>query len=340
MGFYVPWVIDGSKHPARLFRRTYQQHEGEGSGVSRPGDLKVEALTVPGTGFRVAPGGGVAQSRDTSGSSRESYGPINDQEIIVSGVPGTGSSGGRRDLVILEITDPEMESVTYPPPADPRGTGGWLDGASFCRITVIPGVGASVTRLEDVSDPAYANVTGVTLAAINWPASTGTITAAMIEDLREVHRPKSDRVLRTRALSGVESDDLTVSAAAGQTWPGLGSDLWGPIKIPSWATHVRGLVRWNGVLLNGDAWGDVWLRIGTGATRFESTRFDSVASGGNQRTVIEASGGTYLPVAMRGTEQRFYPIGRKDAGSAGSSVVRLDKSSSLTLDVEFYQATV
>ena len=121
MGLYVPYVIDGSKHSARLFRRAFQKQVGDGSGVDRPGDLKVSALNVPGPGFRVAPGGGVAQSRDTSAAARESYGPELDQELVVSDVPGTGSQSGRRDLVILEITDPEMESKEYPKPTTDEG---------------------------------------------------------------------------------------------------------------------------------------------------------------------------------------------------------------------------
>ncbi|UOQ56066.1 hypothetical protein MUN78_10155 [Leucobacter allii] len=331
VNFMTPYAMDGTVIPGAGLRRQLQQSAGEGSGVIWPGDLRVSELDVPGPGIKIAAGDDIIQSRNP-GSLRESYGVSLPTDGTVDGIPGTGSGGSgvvRRDMVIHEILDPNAAKHFTDPATLP---GVWS------TIAIVQGVPLTATDVDDV--PALADVTAYCLATIDYEASTATITNEMITNRRELHRPKSDRVLRTRALSGVESDDLTATAQPGQTWPGLGSNLWGPILIPSWATHVRGLVRWNGVLLNGDAWGDVWLRIGTGAVRFESTRFDSVASGGNQRTVIEASGSTAIPEAMRGTEQRFYPIGLKNSGSAPSSMVRLDKSSSLTLDVEFYQAAV
>lgn len=248
----VPWAIHHSEHSARLARVMTQLVAGDGSGVSRPADLRVRPLNVPGNGFRVAPGGGTAQSRDTDASARESYTPLLGRELTVTDVPGTGSGETRRDLVILEITDPAMQSVTYPAPTDPEYTGGWLDGDNFNRITVIPNVGASVTSLDQITTGYYAHVTGITLAAINWPKSTGTITAAMIEDLRELQNPRRSEVVFARPR--VAADDspqnyLTASVTTGgEYFPGGGGyENEFTVDVPEWATRMVIDARWMAV---------------------------------------------------------------------------------------------
>lgn len=320
MALLVPWVIDGAKHSARLFRREHQQMVGVGSGVSRPGDLKVSALAVPGAGFRVAAGGGTAQSRDTDSTERESYAPINDAQISVLDLPGTGSSGGRRDLVILEITDPEMSSVSYPAPVEPKGTGAWLDGATFNRITVIPGVGAGVTSLNQITTGAFANVTGITLAAINYPPSTATITNAMIEDLREVQLPREKTVVRAFGVGGT-ADKLTALGAypaGGTTWPNQTmAETNFRIDIPEWATQASVIMTVAGVQMNnvttlgGDAAGWFWVQLGLSAdpsvVRTEPTRWDADAKAAQHRTVFRTADTITIPAGLRGTTQRFVP---------------------------------
>jgi hypothetical protein len=276
MGFLVPHVINGSKHSARLFRRTLQKGQGEGSGVDQPEDLKVLPLNQPGPGFRVTPGGGIAQSRDTESSRRESYGPILDQEITITAVPGTGAQTTRRDLVILEITDPEMASVTYPMPETSEG---WQDGANFCRITVIPDVNALVPQeqhpvksLDQITSGQYANVTGITLAAINWPTSTTTISAEMIEDLRVLQNPRRERVVRTMSLQELgslpkpEHIAATAQYPMGGTFPSHGNLFQGfSLDIPAWATHWNVRMEWMGLANyggNGNGYGYLWVQCG------------------------------------------------------------------------------
>lgn len=344
MGFYVPYVVNGAKHSARLFRRAYQQQSGEGSGVSRPGDLKVSALAVPGTGFRVAAGGGIAQSRDTSASSRESYGPINDAQITITDVPGTGSSGGRRDLVILEITDPEMESVTYPAPTTDEG---WQDGNNFCRVTIIPGVAASVTSLDQITTGPYANVTGITLAAINWPSSTGTITNAMITDLRAVHRPREQSRVIYYSLSGSEVDPITATSAypGGETWP-IQAENAGELElnIPIWATHAEIEATFYGVKYpGGDAWGSVWVQIGPTVNpsnvKTQDSRWDTTGVPNGSRSTIGLADTRSIPAALRGTRQKFYPRATRVSGS-NAATARLDAVSSIAIKVTFQERAV
>lgn len=348
MGFYVPWVIDGSKHSARLFRRTYQQQAGEGSGVTRPADLRVQPLNTPGTGFRVGAGGATVQSRDTDASSRESYGPVNDAEIVVSGVPGTGSGETRRDLVILEITDPSMESVTYPAPVD---SDGWQDGDNFCRVTVIQNVDAlvdvserPVRSLAQITSGDYAHVSGIALAAIVWPASTGTITEDMVEDLRVVHAPlPTNRANPFFTYDVPDTQILTETGTypVGQSFPNRVYEI---DQIPPDATgaHVRmdlgSVVIPSGSTAAGGFWGELHgpdsqvVRVPRGA-------FDADSKAESYRENWMKGADIKIPAGMRGKPATFvFKANLTTAPGDGSKLPRLTTSSSAILDIRFFRA--
>lgn len=341
--FDVPWAIEHAKHPASLARRQAQRQAGTGSGVDRPGDLKVQALNVPGTGFRVAPGGGVAQSRDSTATARESYGPLLRSEMQITDVPGTGSSGGRRDLVILEITDPEMESVTYSEPPDAWGTGGWLDGDNFCRITIIPGVASSVTSLDQITTGPFKNVTGITLAAITWPASTGTITDAMITDLRRLQNPKSDRVFRPADLTVLQRLDGT--GAEGVQFPNELTGLIGQIDIPEGMTHAR----ISSTLANvrvpaGASTGQFWVQLGTNADPARvvgpASSFDPAGSSDTYRESWLYGATVAIPAAARGTTKSFIMKARVNASRPEAQQIYIDTAGSAIVDIEFFQQAI
>lgn len=336
--FEVPWVVNGSKHSARLFRRTLQQQVGPGSGVDRLGDLKVQALNVPGAGFRVAPGGGVAQSRDTDSAARESYGPILTRELTVSGVPGTGSSGGRRDLVILEITDPEMESKSYPAPT---ATEGWQDGDNFVRVSVIADVDSlvpvaerPVKRLEQIKSGAWANVTGVTLAAVSWPKSTGTITNAMIEDLRQVQSPRTMRRMVTVFPPNSVGNGRAMPVGVYGSWPLIDSER-PVVEVPEWATKVRISCTMAGVRFSAPATGATvgGLRTGFGATPPGENTIMVEDIGSTAGRHLYAVIGTHdVPAAVRGTRQ---VINVQAARTAGTGQWLADYQTSILIDYEF-----
>ena len=361
--FYVPYVINGSKHSARLFRRTFQQQVGEGSGVDRPGDLKVQALNIPGDGFRVAPGGGVAQSRDTSASSRESYGPVLDRELVVSGVPGTGSQSPRRDLVILEITDPEMESNIYPEPTSPEG---WQDGDNFARITVIPDVDSLVSpearpvkRLEQITNGDWKNVTGVTLAAINWPASTGTVSEAMLEDLRIVQSPFRSELAfarpRVREDDGPQNNLTERDKSGGEYFPGgAGYANQVEMDIPERATRMIIEADWLSVILLGgkNAWGNYWVEFGDehrpktwpGNRNYEFATqkfaFDTVGPvSGTYRANWRLMDNRAVPAKLRGKKATFvFKAGLADA--ADKNAIAMNSLSGLGLKVTFVESAL
>ena len=97
--------IDGTVNPGAILRRNTQRDAGTGSGVLRPGDLKITQLDTPAAGVKIALGDALIQSR-ASGAERQTYGvPLSTSQNYLgdagTGLPGTGSSvppGGRRDL--------------------------------------------------------------------------------------------------------------------------------------------------------------------------------------------------------------------------------------------------
>lgn len=338
--FGTPYAIDGTRIPAEGLRRQSQRDAGAGSGVARPGDLKVTQMNTPGTGVRIAAGDDIIQCR-APGRDRESYSTPNllAQDWMGdagTGIPGTGSSATRRDMIIHEILDPSLPRH-YTPQAQ------WPAGA-LSKISVVPGVAASAKSVKDV--PALNDVTCYELAAINWPASTATITNAMIEDLRAVHSPRQLYDLRTLELSGAQEiiTSTAVHPAGGQTWPLQAEDAGELLfYIPEWATHARiDVTIYGAIYPGGNANGKLWLRIGANTGFYVSTRptsWDAENIPGFSRATLGFADTVALPEVLRGTRQQFRPRAMRSVGTNATSAA-LDSASSLALRVMFQELTV
>lgn len=335
MGFITPYVINGAAHSAALFRRQAQRPASDQAGVSRPGDLLVAPLNVPADGFRVAVGGASIPSR-YAGRDRESYGVENSEsEIVVTGVTGTGSQGGRRDAVVVEVLDPNYTDITHAE-AEPL---------NYTRIRVVQGVPAGARTVADI--PALDGVTAYVLAFIEWPASTGTITAAMIKDARVLANPLYKPVKVSFALSGDAVEAVTSTSgypAGGQTWP-LQAEVAEQllIDIPEWATHVAAGVKFYGVLYpGGDAWGAVWLRIGANTGVYissQDSQWDADKTADRTRATLGFADTIAIPASMRGTRQQFRPRALR-LGGTNATTARLDRVSSIEMDLMFLQRAV
>lgn len=344
MTLLTPYAIDGAQHSARLFRRQLQQASSGAAGISRPGDFKVLPLNVPGAGFRVSAGGVLIPSRDSGVAYRETYGVENDGEISVLDVPGTGSSGGRTDMVIVEVTDPSMQAVSYPVPDEPLT-------AAYSRVRVVQNVPANAKSIADV--PALANVTGYACALIKWPASTGTITAAMITDLREVALPRSIRVLRNINLTEKGTGDrqhINVGGAyplGGDTWPQEAENAGIlDIEIPAWATHMAYTLSWTQLNRRGgtgNAYGQMWLQVGAHVDpdvwRGQNSQWDMDENAATHNTSMFVSDTAKIPTALRGKIKRFYPRASLLVGAAVASPACY-WASSFSLDVTFEERSV
>lgn len=91
-------------------------------------------------------------------------------------IAATGSAGGRSDLIVAQVEDPNMAGEPWQTPTNPA-VGPYI----FTRV--IPNVPAGTTSLRPLG---YSGRSAIVLARVDLPASTGTVTASMITDLREL----------------------------------------------------------------------------------------------------------------------------------------------------------
>lgn len=305
--FGTPYAVDGSVIPGAGLRRQLQRDAGAGSGVCRPGDLKVSALDVPGAGVKIAAGDDIIQCR-APGRDRESYGtPLFTAQDYLgdngTGIPGTGSSGGRRDMIIHEIVDSSLPRTYTPRAQIPEGV--------YSKITVVPGVPAGAKRVQDV--PALNEVTAVELAAINWPASRSTIEETYVEDLRRLHRPRQQEDIVHVLVQETANRDLT--SASFVPWPAAAK---AQVEIPDWATHAFVDAEIIGyVAASVPVSGYLRMRLDDdGSTFSDGPQIyynEQYASSGGETWPV--GGKQAVPVALRGKTGYFRMRGLRNAGS-------------------------
>ncbi|MGL3804725.1 hypothetical protein ACSYDW_01370 [Paeniglutamicibacter sp. R2-26] len=315
-----PWAIDGAKLSAAQARAQAFKETGGARGITLPGDLKVTALPTPGAAVRVAPGGATLPN-DYPGGAGQSYGTLMVSAEDVN-VPATGSSGGATSYLIQRIIDPEY-----------GGNLGNEDPLTFRYdpFVLVP----SITNL---------NYPFVPLAKIVQPANTATITQAMITDIREVAKPRRRTEMRVLQLTGVQGAILGNTGAfpdGGQTWPVETEAAWGEIYIPSWATYCKIIMTWAGVgTPQGSAVGFLWVQVGPTANpanfKTQAIKYDTQNAGGWTRQLYRVPDQKYIPAALRGTSQKFYPRGNFISGPT-SARLSIDAGSGIDLYVEFME---
>lgn len=229
------WFIGGgAEHTPEAARRAVYASTGGAEGVGGVNDLRVRPLSVPGQGVRVAVGSALIRSRYVGGETQTYMGTVISQETVT--ITPTGSGSGRTDLIVMQIEDPFAAGSTTTPPSS-----GDIPDAPYVHIRVISGVPSNTRRLQDIA--AYANRTAITLARVTLPASTGTVTAAMITDLREVSHPRRSEVVFARPRVGADDTAqkyLTATlASGGEIFPGGdGSPNEFQVDVPDWATRM------------------------------------------------------------------------------------------------------
>lgn len=326
----TPWFVGGgATHSPEVARLLAYAATSGAEGVVEPPSLRVTAQSTPNGTVSVRPGAALIQNR-YAGGDQQTYVLRNASATAVE-IPPTTSAGGRRDLIVARILDPQYEGAT---PSDPTNF-------QYARLERIGGMPSGFTDIRELNLPYPA----IALARVDIPASTATITPGMIIDLREVAIPRRETVLRTYAFTGTEGKILgnTTAYPVGSTWAEEAPDAWGPIKIPHWATRVRITVTWAGVgCPSGNANGQVWAQIGLNSNPdrviTQGTKYDTASSGGWTRQVFIAADDRYIPAALRGTEQKIYPRANVNDAVATASRVQLDAASSIILQAEFVES--
>ena len=323
----VPYLVGGGfEHSAEIMRVMLAAATSGAEGIMTPGDMKVKPLSVPGTSVVVAPGNALIRN-SYSGGAGQTYATRAPEQTELP-IVATGSAGGRTDLIVARIDDP-----TY--------GGGPFDPLTFeaAKFEVIRGVPANTKTTKGLG----LNYPAIALARVTLPASTGTVTAGMITDLREVALPRSQRHLFTHGLTAEEgADELNLPTAAppdGEAWPNV---FW-QVNIPLWAQRVRIRGIWAQVRVEQKTpnnYGKLWVRIGTMADGFSSQQvnWDIATTGGIARQTWVVADDRTVPAPFRGTSRQVYLRG--STIKENSNVPRLDSVSAISLDLEFYETAV
>lgn len=242
----VPWFIGGeAEHSAESARALAWIATNGRTGISRPGDLLVKPLNVPGGGVLVAPGGGSIEST-YAGAAQQSYTVSNTKSAQVSVPANTGSSAVTR-YVGVEINDPQYAGSF---PADKAN-------GPYTKFVVRSSLARGVHPW-------------LPLAKLSIPASTAAITGSMITDIRELANPR--RVERVHARPRISSDggsQQNLSARVsngGEYFPGGGgSPNTFQVEVPDWAVMMIVEADWMSIRYQGGqtGWGRYWMEYGT-----------------------------------------------------------------------------
>lgn len=315
MSLTPAYAVNGGRVPAELLRMTLWATTSGATGVVGSGDLKVTALSVPGTSVNIAPGGAIMANRFTGASRTQSYAAANDATVQFP-IPATGAGGGRTDYIILKIEDWHYDGS--PAPADP------VDAlyCSFQRVSSLSGL----------------NYPFVPLAKITLPANTGTITNAMITDIRDIALPRQRRFLRVQNPTAKQTETLKATNAIGEYFPNSG--FIQSIDCPSWATHAIVRADWIQLWLPaGNATGNLWVEFGpwdagAGRPKYRTEKFAyNNPNAGDMRQTATAASTVYIYPELRGTAFNWILYGQKTAGTGA----KIDSMTGISLDVLFVE---
>lgn len=309
------WAITGSRFTADAARAETFKSTGGARGVTLPGDLKVTATGTPSNMVQIAPGGATLPAGYPQAPG-QSYGVLKPATETLA-VPATGSGAAATRYLILRVTDPQFEGSA---PANP------LDGPYDSYQLV-----SSITNLP---------YPYVHLATINQPASTATITNAMIYDARKLVAPRETRQLYCNVPV---TQDLTSTTFI--VWPSYAPF----VDVPDWATHVTAVARVHGAsMVSGTSYGLMRLTLGTLATpsvTSSSMGYDintpGSAGNGERIPTLSVILGDAIPLAMRGTQQKI----KMEALKSNTPVVeagwlRADSYTQVEYDVQFNERAI
>lgn len=332
----VPWAVNGAEVTADMARLFAYASTGSAEGVVEPTSLRVQALATPGTSVRIFPGAGIIRSK-YPGVAQQSYVLRNKAETLVP-ITATGSSGARSDLLVARIVDPQFEGQA---PEDP-------DKFQYSRPEVIEGVPSNTLSAKQLN----LKYPAIALARIDIPASTGTITNAMITDLREVAIPRTrERVFPRPAVMGDGGLVLNSRDAhpRGEWFPNYGGqDNNGAyyVDVPEWATRMQIRMEWLAVRYNPNAgYGYCWVTYGPGSGSTspqystQAFQWDASQSNQTQRQNWVVHDERYVPPEMRGTRTAF--VGRANKTSPNNAsyngTVELTPTSGMVFSVKFME---
>ncbi|MER5482637.1 hypothetical protein ABT024_05385 [Streptomyces sp. NPDC002812] len=315
----VPWFIEGAaEHSSEVARLLAYAAFGGAEGVVGPRDLRVQALTSPAAAVRVTTGACAIQNK-SPGGTYQSYTarmPTADQVSVAA----TGVSA-RSDLVIARIENPYGNGEIWNLPANPKI-------GPYVHTRIISGVSQSVTDVRQVRP----GDTAITLARIDLPPNTSTVTTSMITDLREMVQPRRERRLHPVYVQSPGNLQLRGSLV---NWPPVARIQ---VSVPRWATRAKLVTTLTGVvLLQNDVLLTLQLYIGDSWGNTEVYIDDD--QDGERRTTAVVAGTVNIPASMRGTTQPVYLktwINPNTSNYPG--YIQVNRGTAIIHDIEFEEA--
>lgn len=312
----VPFFVgNGAEHSAAIARTVAFAAVGGRSGVASPNDLRVAAQNIPNGTVRVL--SGVATLNNTyAGGSGQAYVARNLSQTHITIQP-TGSSGGRSDLLVLSVVDPEFEGSAPPDPND----------FEYTRLEVISGVPSTTKNLDNIELPRPS----IALARIDIPANTGTITSGMIMDLRDLANPRRERHLRVHYPSGYWHDGTAHKVGSSySSWPFKVADR-PTLYVPEWATQMQIVVNISGAYYRKGSSVDsvIGMRTGFGTEGSQNGIAIATDTGRYHYSVI---GEHLIEPSRRGTNQL---VNVQAQQTRGNGTFWADYQTSVSIDIEF-----
>jgi hypothetical protein len=316
------WFVGdaGAEHSAEVARVLAYAATAGADGVIGPTDCKVSPLAVPGAAVRIGPGAWVGTNRAATGRAQSFVSRVISDEPVP--IAATGSGAGRTDLICLVERDPSVP-----------GSGGTV-GGPYHQVLVVSGVPATATRLQD--QPGHEFTTGIALARVTLPAATGTVTAGMITDLRQVANPRRVRTMNHQQIAA----NVDVKNSTYIDWP---MPMW-DVDVPVWAMQIVLKIDTLAFREIGNTQGEFAVYLGapgeTGETLLKTFSYD-VNGSYSEIVPVQLGVEAAVPAALRGKRTKVRMRARRStAWQAGQGYIRSIVNAHNILDVEFKETAV
>jgi hypothetical protein len=339
----VPWAIGGgAEHGAEMARLLAWAAIGGQEGVFSSVDLQVQALAVPGAGIRVLPGSCGILNRALNASKEAYLQRLFTQDEVATNP--TGAGGGRSDLVIASVENPTISGEPWPIPPD-------IAHGPYIFTRVLENVGSGVKSVHALN----LGYSAITLARIDYPASTGTVTQAMIKDLRTVVNPLTGGTQPADDGGGEgppgdpppvvcpggggddgDNDDGDLIPANQTTsipWPFTAN--W-DIQVPDWATHFDAKIEVKGVQIRLGSLGGFLGLLVDGLLQHEARWRCDWPGATTRQTLPLVLTNKEVPVAWRGTTRHWHLTNRMLSGLGAGRLIST-QATTIVAEIHFKQ---
>jgi hypothetical protein len=307
--FPAPILTNGATHSAQQFRMLVRDLANGAEGITQGDDLKVIQRATPGGGILVGDGSAVVRGRANTfqGSLR-------------------GLQHRRRGRADRRDRRQRTLRHGHPPDRRPRIRGHPEPGTDqIAYFQVISNVSSAATAIPD-------SRTGIPLARIDIPASTSTITNAMVTDLRKVANPRRSRSLLTQSPASIST-----GIGSSTSYSYFSTAAGWNITIPDWASKV--IVKLDVSPLRydlGNFFGQISATFGASLS-VQATLLDDNQGTGPRRIPAIMADTLTIPTAYRSTTQLLRV--RASGLTAGQAArIYVDSGTTLVADVQFEEA--